>query len=105
MKRQLTLTALPINETELLAQRRVPDSVGAVVYFLGVVRGQEECRRISALKYEAFQRMAEHQFELIFRHIEKRWKVESVRLVHRVGPVKVNEPSFWVEVTAAHREE
>ena len=30
---------------------------------------------------------------------------ESVRLVHRVGVVKVNEPSLWVEVVAPHRGE
>ena len=49
--------------------------------------------------------MARHQFELIFQEIEKRWPIESVRLVHRVGLVKVNEPSLWVEVVAAHRGE
>ena len=31
--------------------------------------------------------------------------MESVRLVHRVGMVKVNEPSLWVEVVTPHRGE
>ena len=59
----------------------------------------------SAIEYEAFQQMAEHQFHLLFDEMEKRWPVESVRLVHRVGVVKVNEPSVWVEVIAPHRAE
>jgi molybdopterin synthase catalytic subunit len=105
MKRQLTITSSPIDEPALLAQRTLSDRMGAVVYFLGVVRGTEETKAITALEYEAFQQMAEHQFELIFREMEKRWPIESVRLVHRVGVVRVNEPSLWVEVVAPHRGE
>jgi len=36
--------------------------------------------------------------------LNKRWPVEVRPLVHRVGLVKVNEPSLWVEVIAPHRE-
>jgi molybdopterin synthase catalytic subunit len=79
--------------------------MGAAVYFSGVVRGDEAGQAIVAIEYEAFQKMAEHQFELIFQQIEKRWPVESIRVVHRIGRVNVNEPSLWVEVVAPHRGE
>jgi molybdopterin synthase catalytic subunit len=79
--------------------------MGAVVCFLGFVRGTEGNANISALEYEVFQRMAEHQINLLLDEIAKRWPIESVRLVHRVGLVKVNEPSLWVEVVAPHRSE
>ena len=105
MKRQLTITTDAIDETALLSQRRMSDDMGAVVYFLGVVRRTEEQKPIGAIQYEAFERMVEHQFNLLFDQMEKRWPVESVRLVHRVGVVKVNEPSLWVEVVAPHRGE
>jgi molybdopterin synthase catalytic subunit len=49
--------------------------------------------------------MARHQFELIFTAIENQWPVESIRLVHRVGEVAVNEASLRVEVIAPHRAE
>ena len=62
--------------------------MGAAVYFLGVVRGTEGDASISALEYETFQRMAEHQISLLFDELAKRWPVESVRLVHRVGLVQ-----------------
>lgn len=78
---------------------------GAAVYFLGVVRGTEDGKMIEAIDYEAFEKMVEHQFSLLFDEIEKRWPIESVRLLHRVGVVKVNEPSLWVEVLAPHRGE
>ena len=79
--------------------------MGAVVYFLGVVRGEEEGKIIEAIDYEAFQKMVEHQFHLLFDQMEKRWPIESVRLIHRIGVAKVNEPSLWVEVVAPHRGE
>ena len=105
MRRQLTLTAEPINEATLLAQRTLSDDMGAVVYFLGVVRGNEDGQPITGIEYEAFQKMVEHQFNLLFDEMEKRWPMESVRLVHRVGMVKVNEASLWVEVVTPHRGE
>jgi molybdopterin synthase catalytic subunit len=105
MKRTLIVTQHPIDETALLARRHMSEGMGAAVYFAGVVRGSEEQQPITALDYEAFEPMARHQFELIFQEIEKRWPVESVRLVHRLGMVPVNEPSLWVEVIAPHRGE
>ncbi len=105
MKRHLRITDEPIDEAALLAGRRLSAEMGAVVCFLGVVRGREAGAAISALGYEAFQSMAEHQFQLLFDQLEQRWPVESVRLVHRVGLVKVSEPSLWVEVVAPHRGE
>jgi len=103
--RQLTITTEPIDEAALLARRSISSGVGAVVYFLGVVRGNERGKRIRGLEYEAFQRMVEHQIGLLFDAIEKRWPIEAVRLVHRVGVVHAGEPSLWVEVAASHRGE
>ena len=105
MNRQLTITYEPINEATLIAQRTMSRGMGATVYFLGVVRDEEEGKIISAIEYEAFDKMVTHQFNLLFNEMEKRWPIESVRLVHRIGVVKVNEPSLWVEVVAPHRGE
>ena len=105
MKRQLTITTEPIHEAALLSKRKISDDMGAVVHFLGVVRRTEEERTIKAIEYEAFHRMVGHQFKLLFDEMEKRWPIDSVRLVHRIGVVQVNEPSLWVEVVAPHRGE
>jgi molybdopterin synthase catalytic subunit len=105
MHRELNITAARIDEAALLRSRKLSNGMGAVIYFLGVVRGTEEGKPIEAIEYEAFQRMVEHQFNLLFDEMEKRWPIESVRLVHRVGTVKVNEPSLWVELIAPHRAE
>ena len=105
MNRQLLITAQPINEEALLGERKLSSEMGAAIYFLGVVRENEGTGKILSIEYEAFSKMAEHQFNLLFDEMEKRWPIESVRLVHRTGVVKVGEPSLWVEVIAPHRGE
>ena len=105
MKRKVDITTAEIDERRLLSERRLSSEAGAVVHFLGVVRGIEQEKAIQAIEYETFQRMAEHQFALLLDEMQKRWPIESVWLVHRIGLVKVNEPSLWVEVVAPHRGE
>jgi molybdopterin synthase catalytic subunit len=105
MHRELTITDAPIDEPALLRNRKLSTGMGAAIYFLGIVRGIEEGTAINGIEYESFQQMAEHQFNLLFDEMEKRWPIESVRLVHRLGLIKVNEPSLWVEVVAPHRGE
>jgi molybdopterin synthase catalytic subunit len=105
MKRWLRIQREPIDEAALARERSISRGIGAVIYFLGVVRAVEGDKNISGLDYEAFEKMATHQFAKIFEDVEKRWPIESVRLVHRIGPVAVNEASLWVEIAAPHRGE
>jgi molybdopterin synthase catalytic subunit len=105
MQRQLLISHEAIDEAAWLARRRMSSGMGAAVYFLGVVRDTEGGEAILGLEYESFQRMAEHQFHRLFDEMEKRWPIESVRLVHRLGAVDAGAASFWVEVVAAHRAE
>jgi molybdopterin synthase catalytic subunit len=105
MKRELVITSDPIDEAALTRARTVTSDMGAVIAFLGFVRGTEEDQPIKGIRYEAFARMAEHQFGAIFDAVEARWQVASIRLVHRLGFVAVGEPSLWVEIVTPHRGE
>jgi molybdopterin synthase catalytic subunit len=105
MKKELIITQDPIDEPKLVSQRTMSHGMGAAIYFSGVVRAAEGEQTIRAIEYEAFESMARHQFDKIFAEVELRWPVESLRLVHRVGVVAVNEPSLWLEVVTPHRGE
>ena len=105
MKRWLRIQQDPIDESALAKERSISRGIGAVIYFLGIVRELEGEKNIAALDYEAFEKMAVHQFGKIFDDLEKRWPVETIRVVHRIGTVAVNESSLWVEVAAPHRAE
>lgn len=106
MHRELLLTESAIDEGRWLAERRVPSTAGAVLVFVGTVRGSEEASEIAGLDYTAFKPMAEHQFQKLFDQVQQRWPmVVSIRLVHRLGTVLATEASLWVEVIAPHRGE
>ena len=105
MKTQLSITSEAIDELFLITDRETSVSAGAIIVFQGIVRNMEDGVPINAIDYESFNEMACHQFELIFEDINRQWPIESVRLVHRIGVVPVNEPSLWVEIIAAHRAE
>ena len=105
MHRSLIISPAPIDEPTLVAARANSTAMGAAVYFSGIVRDSEGAQPISALEYECFRPMAEHQFNRLFDELEHRWPIASVRLVHRIGVVKAGEASLWVEVIAPHRGE
>jgi molybdopterin synthase catalytic subunit len=105
MHRELTISSAPIDEAALVAACRASGGMGAVVTFVGRVRGAEAGDPIAALEYSAFVPMAERQFRGLFDEMASRWPVESVRLVHRIGVVAVGEASLWVEVVTPHRAE
>lgn len=80
--------------------------MGAALYFSGMVRGTEKDSAISGIEYEAFLAMATHQFQKLFDELERRWPcVESIRLIHRIGLVRVGESSLWIEILSPHRGE
>jgi molybdopterin synthase catalytic subunit len=103
--REIVITHSAIDEAKLIAERNVVPGVGAVVAFTGTVRGSEAGEEISGIDYEAFEKMAFHQFNLLLDEMVKRWPVKSVRVVHRAGKVGAGEPSVWIEVMTPHRVE
>ncbi|MCS1410932.1 MAG: Molybdopterin synthase catalytic subunit [Verrucomicrobia subdivision 3 bacterium] len=105
MKRLLIITRDPIDEPALTKERQASNEAGVAITFSGIVRATEGQDTIEAIHYEAYEKMATHQFNKLFDTIKSQWPIESIRLIHRIGTVKVNEPSLWVEVISGHRGE
>lgn len=70
MQRTLLLTTEPIDEVGLIRSRPAATTCGAALVFNGIVRGEESGAAIAGLDYEAFERMAIHQFERLFDELE-----------------------------------
>lgn len=96
---ELLITDQPIDSAE------VAGDVGGMVVFWGIVRDREEGQPIVALEYTAYGEMAEHQFRKLIAETKRRWPLKKLRVVHRLGIVKVGEASLLVRVEAAHRAE
>ncbi|MBU0704594.1 MAG: molybdenum cofactor biosynthesis protein MoaE [Chloroflexi bacterium] len=81
-------------------------AIGAVVTFVGVVRGETAGRQTQYLEYEAYPEMAEETLRQIGDEIRARWEtIREVAIVHRVGRLEVGETAVVIALSAAHRAE
>lgn len=84
---------------------KVLDSVrsatsGGVVHFLGTIRNDGG---IEGLLYDSYPDMARKVLESIAADARRRWPVENVSVVHRVGWIPVGEEAVVVAVASPHR--
>lgn len=78
---------------------------GAVVLFVGTVRGRHQGQDVRALTYEAYEPLAVASFERIAREAADRVPGVVLCLHHRVGTLDVGEPSIVIAAVSAHRAE
>ena len=90
----------------ILSSQEIPEDCGAEVLFIGIPRNApEDGGNVEALEYEAYHEMAIKEMEKIRRETIDKFGVKEVYIHHRLGRVKVGEPSFLVLVVGGHREE
>ncbi|WP_333784631.1 molybdenum cofactor biosynthesis protein MoaE [Thermocrinis sp.] len=87
---------------KVLSSYDVPADCGANVVFLGIAR---EDNGVKELHYEAFPEMAIKVMQEIRQEAFDKFPVKEIFVHHRLGVVKVGEPSFMVVVYGGHREE
>jgi molybdopterin synthase catalytic subunit len=98
------VTDQPLNLSELLAETEDSGS-GALVVFVGTVRDHNGGKPVEAVTYEAYIPLAEKVLEELEREVLKRFDVRACRIQHRVGTLRLGEPSVAIVVRAAHRAE
>ena len=93
----------PISVDEVIARLANP-AIGAVVTFVGTVRGDTDGRRTLYLEYEAYPEMAEQVLAQVGDEVRARWtEVQQVAIVHRVGRLDIGEVAVVIALSAAHR--
>jgi len=99
------LTSEVIDVNRLLVDRQ-NTSVGGTVIFLGTVRElNSENIKLIQLNYEAYETMAEEIFSEIEIEARKKWEVEEITVLHRIGTLSVGEVSVIIIVSSKHRKE
>jgi molybdopterin synthase catalytic subunit len=93
-----------IDVVELLASVSVPEA-GGIDMFLGTTRNHSKGKKVVRLEYEAYSPMALRMMSEIESEIRKRWNIQKISIVHRIGAVPVMEASVAIAVSAAHRKE
>ena len=89
---------------EILSRLRT-GRMGAVVTFVGVVRGESAGGEVERMEIQVYDEMARRQLEAIRTEAMERFGVEEVAVIHRVGSLKVSDDIMMIAVGAAHRAE
>ncbi|MEX3929315.1 molybdenum cofactor biosynthesis protein MoaE [Paraburkholderia sp. BR10936] len=89
-------------QAEIAPIMRNPN-VGAVVNFIGVVRNSGDFDDVVALELEHYSGMTEQSLWGIVEEAIARWKVDAVKIVHRIGLVLLGHAVVLVVVAAPHR--
>ena len=99
---EITNRVLDYNEICSIVEHH---SSGAVVTFFGVTRKSNNNRNVLYLEYEAYQPMADKMLSRVACEAERKWPIEKLSIIHRIGRIEVREISLIVAVTSSHRKE
>ena len=96
-------------EIKALTQGRT--EIGGVASFVGLVRdfvegdGANGTTRISGMTLEHYPGMTEKMLTHIEEEANRRWNLDAVRIIHRVGSLAPGDNIVFVACAAAHRED
>ena len=80
--------------------------IGGIANFIGVVRdSQKEKEGLVSLELEHYPGMTEKAIMTICRDAQKRWDINFVKVIHRVGNLKTGDNIVLVITASAHRKE
>lgn len=101
----VAISDAPIDAGAVVQQVTEPGA-GAVVTFVGVVRGENLGRPVEYLEYEAYAEMAEERLRQVVAEARERWpKIRQVALVHRVGHLALGEIAVLIAIGVSHRDD
>lgn len=106
--RQVAIGSSPLDVAEvvrLATPGEVVSREGAVVIFLGTVRGDRDGRRVAWLDYEAYDALAVKVFRRLLDEAREHWPAARVAVHHRTGRVLPGEASVVIAAAAPHRAE
>ena len=89
------------SEVELI--KSTNSSLGAVVSFIGTVRDLTSESLVS-LTLEHYPGMTEKSLRSIAEKARKKWEIESVTIIHRVGTLGIGDQIVLVITSSKHRQ-
>lgn len=79
------------------------ENSGAQVVFTGRVRHFSDIASIKALVLSHYPGMTEKVIKDICERACQRWKIQAVRVIHRIGELRPNDQIVMVGVSSEHR--
>ena len=78
---------------------------GAIATFTGLVRDSGDLSGVTGLYLEHYPGMTDQVIHDLIRQARERWDLRTVRVIHRVGRLKLTDQIVFVGVASAHRED
>ena len=79
--------------------------MGAIVTFIGTVRGNSKGREVDRIEIQVYEEMAVNQLQAIREEAIAKFGVDEVAIVHRYGTLDVSDNIMMIAVGAGHRPE
>lgn len=91
---------------ELVLLRSHPQDCGAVVNFIGQVRGHDMSdRQLIGLFLTHLPQATEHAIEEIIQKAGQKWSLSYVKVIHRVGYLTAGDQIVLVLTASTHRDD
>lgn len=79
-------------------------TVGGIDVFIGTVRDTTKGKRVIALEFEAYEKMAISEFKKIVRQAAEQWPIHKTAILHALGKKQIGELAVVIAVSAVHRD-
>lgn len=79
------------------------NGAGAVVSFTGLVRPSSQHGDVSTLHLQAYSPMTERGIQEAITKTQKRWPLNAVKVIHRIGDMQPGDTVVFVVAAAKHR--
>ena len=82
------------------------DDCGAIISFIGTVRNRSnDGKPVISLQIEPADENAEAKLGNVENEIRRKWPIQDIVIVRRIGKLKVGEIALVISVLAIHRQE
>jgi len=100
----VAVTSAPLDLQALIDEiAKSTTADGAITSFVGLVREQNQGRRVSFLEYEAYEPLAVRALQLIIDEAREQWTDTRIGVQHRIGRLELGEASIIIVAASPHR--
>lgn len=99
----IQVQAEPFDQNHVYRWLSEPHSVGATTLFIGKVREMNLGESVSGLFLEHYPAMTEKALREIVEQARRRWDLQRVAVIHRIGQLTTGDEIVLVGVSSAHR--
>jgi len=98
------LTKDSIEPARFVSAKTAPHCGGVDVFF-GVIRDYNEGKSVKELFYDCYEPMAEKEIAKVIERAKSETGVHEIRVLHRIGRLRVGEVAVAIMASGAHRQE